>query len=86
MVEDGATLIEIANAATGMTRHARHVLHGEPGGSLVDQATRAAELLPDSGPVTVVLGRTSLSEEPGGADRGRTGAGGQGRRPVSCRR
>ncbi|MGE0729775.1 MAG: NADH-quinone oxidoreductase subunit NuoG [Acidimicrobiia bacterium] len=64
VVEDGATLIEIANAATGMTRHARHVLHGEPGGSLVDQATRAAELLPDGGPVTVVLGRTSLSEDP----------------------
>jgi NADH-quinone oxidoreductase subunit G len=64
VVEDGATLIELAHGVTGMTSLARHVLHGQPGGELVSLAREALRLVPDGSPVTVVVGRTALTEDP----------------------
>ena len=64
VVEDKATLIELGHGASGLTRYARHALHGEPGGALVELAHQAVALLPEGQPVTVVLGRTSPTEDP----------------------
>ena len=64
VTEGKATLIEIGHGASGMSKLATHRFWGLPGGSLVDLARRAVEVLPAGQPVTVVLGRTSLSEDP----------------------
>jgi NADH-quinone oxidoreductase subunit G len=64
VVEGKATLIEIGHGRSGLSRLAHHHFWGLPGGSLVDLARRAVEVLPAGQPVTVVLGRTSLSEDP----------------------
>ncbi len=64
VVQDRATLIELGHGESGLSRYATHRLHGQPGGSLLALARRAVELVPAGQPLTVVLGRTSLSEDP----------------------
>ncbi len=64
VVEDGATLLELGHGTSGMSRYATRTSHALPGGDLVERARLLAKDLDDSRPVTVVFGRTSMSEDP----------------------
>jgi len=64
VVEAGATLIEVGHGASGMSKLARHRFWGAPGGALVDQARAAVEALPAGQPVTVIVGRGTVTEDP----------------------
>ncbi|MFN0030162.1 MAG: NADH-quinone oxidoreductase subunit NuoG [Acidimicrobiales bacterium] len=64
VVEDRATLIEIGHGTSGLSAHATHRLWGLPGGELVGLARRAVELAPEGKPITVIVGRTALTEDP----------------------
>jgi NADH-quinone oxidoreductase subunit G len=65
IVEDGAKLVEIGAAPTGLTKHASQSVRCLPGDlaeavrSLLDRGFMKAE----AGPVTVVVGRPALSED-----------------------
>ena len=64
VVESGATLVEVGHGAGGMSKLAKHRFWSSPGGSLVDAARQALAVLPAGQPVTVVLGRSSVTEDP----------------------
>ncbi len=64
VVEGGATLIEIGHGASGLSKLAQHRFWASPGGSLVDAARQAVSVLPSGQPITVVLGRGTVTEDP----------------------
>jgi len=64
VVEDGATLVELGHGRTGLSRYAARTSYAHPGGDLVERARLVAKDLDESGPITVVFGRTSLAEDP----------------------
>ncbi|MFN0088958.1 MAG: NADH-quinone oxidoreductase subunit NuoG [Acidimicrobiales bacterium] len=77
VVVDGATLFELGCASSGLSRHAAHSLVYEPGtaahlaralvtGESADPKVRAAAaaFAAAAGPLTVVLGRTSITDDP----------------------
>jgi NADH-quinone oxidoreductase subunit G len=62
VVEDGATLVEVAPVATGLTRWATRSVRHRPGEAAVAVDELLAEGALGDGPLRVVLGRQSVAE------------------------